>query len=159
MSSYMWHLYYIVNSMNADDLATQGARPSAAMVLTYFSQNIPISAPEVFICFDVIKFQCERRYCCCIQVAKPLSRDISDIIILHLNGSISIEKRDRWKQNIINAYCVISLLKLLPNVHVAALLPLGDNLFVIISEYIDPSSVRKYSKHANYMRINFLSYI
>ena len=29
------HLYFIVNTMAADDLATEGARSSAAMVLTY----------------------------------------------------------------------------------------------------------------------------
>ena len=36
----------IVNTMAADDLARQGARSSSAMVLTRFSLDIPISAPD-----------------------------------------------------------------------------------------------------------------
>ena len=32
--------------MAADDLAPQGAKASAAMVLTYFFQHIPALAPE-----------------------------------------------------------------------------------------------------------------
>ena len=39
------HLSYIVSAMAADDLATQGARASVVMILTYFSQNIPILGP------------------------------------------------------------------------------------------------------------------
>ena len=40
---------YIASAMADDDLATQGARASAAMVLStkMFSRNIPISAPEL----------------------------------------------------------------------------------------------------------------
>ena len=34
--------------MAADDLATQGARSSATMVLTWFPQNILVAAPEGF---------------------------------------------------------------------------------------------------------------
>ena len=36
----------MVNTMATDDLATQGARASAAMVLTTFCWNILASAPE-----------------------------------------------------------------------------------------------------------------
>ena len=32
-------LYYIVNNMAADNRVTQGARESAALILTLFSQN------------------------------------------------------------------------------------------------------------------------
>ena len=39
-------LYYVFNIMAADDLATQGTRVSAAILLTPFSQNSPASAPE-----------------------------------------------------------------------------------------------------------------
>ena len=35
-----------VNIMAVDDLAMQGAMASPAMVLPFFSQNIPTSAPE-----------------------------------------------------------------------------------------------------------------
>ena len=40
------HVFYMANNMAADDLVTQGARASTAMVLIYLSQNIPVSAPE-----------------------------------------------------------------------------------------------------------------
>ena len=40
------HVSSIVNAMAADGLATQGARASAAIVLTLLSQNIPTSASE-----------------------------------------------------------------------------------------------------------------
>ena len=40
------HFLYLVSTMAADDLATQGARSSGAVVLTHFSQDILISAPE-----------------------------------------------------------------------------------------------------------------
>ena len=36
----------ILNTMAADDLAMQGARPWTAIVMTYFSWNILISAPK-----------------------------------------------------------------------------------------------------------------
>ena len=42
-------LSYVINSMAADVLTTQGARSSAAMVLAGFSWNIPVSAPEELI--------------------------------------------------------------------------------------------------------------
>ena len=35
--------------MAANDLVMQGAKTKAVMVLTYFSQDIPISAPEGLI--------------------------------------------------------------------------------------------------------------
>ena len=38
---------YIINTMAADELATQGARVSASIVLSYFSQNITSFIPEV----------------------------------------------------------------------------------------------------------------
>ena len=38
--------YFVVNTMVADDLATQGVRVLAAMILTYFSWNIPASASD-----------------------------------------------------------------------------------------------------------------
>ena len=41
--------YITVNAMAADGLATEGARISAALVMTHFSRNIPVSVPEVFI--------------------------------------------------------------------------------------------------------------
>ena len=41
----MTQLFYSVNNMAADDLATQGARASTAMVLTKFPQLILVSAP------------------------------------------------------------------------------------------------------------------
>ena len=37
---------YTVNTIAADDLATPGARPAAAMVLVQFSHNIPVSTEE-----------------------------------------------------------------------------------------------------------------
>ena len=54
---------YIVNTKTPDamapcvvrswpDLTMQGARASAAMVLTKLSWNIPVSAPEGLICFS-----------------------------------------------------------------------------------------------------------
>ena len=36
----------IVKTLGADDLVTQAARATAAMVLTWFIHNIPFSAPE-----------------------------------------------------------------------------------------------------------------
>ena len=41
------YVSYIVNAMAADGLATQWARASTAMILTYLSQNIPVSAPKL----------------------------------------------------------------------------------------------------------------
>ena len=43
--TYMY-LYYTANDMDADVLATSGARASAAMVLAQFVPNIPVSAPK-----------------------------------------------------------------------------------------------------------------
>ena len=40
------HSSQIVNALAVDDLATQEACASAAMVLTHFPQDIPVSAPE-----------------------------------------------------------------------------------------------------------------
>ena len=37
------------NTMVADDLATQVARASVVMLLTYLSQNLPVLAPEGLI--------------------------------------------------------------------------------------------------------------
>ena len=37
---------YRVDTIAADSLVMQGARSSAAMLLTWFAQNIPVSAPE-----------------------------------------------------------------------------------------------------------------
>ena len=51
------HVSYIVNIVTADDLATQGATVSVAMVLTYFSWNIPVSTPERLI-FQFFDFHC-----------------------------------------------------------------------------------------------------
>ena len=42
-------LSYVINSVAADVLTTQGACSSAAMVLAGFSWNIPVSAPEELI--------------------------------------------------------------------------------------------------------------
>ena len=42
-------LSYVINSIAADVLTTQGGRWSAAMVLVRFSWNIPVSAPEELI--------------------------------------------------------------------------------------------------------------
>ena len=53
--------FYIVNIIVADDLATQGAKASAAMVLTYFSRNIPASAPE-WLNTKVVDYHCVRKY-------------------------------------------------------------------------------------------------
>ena len=39
-------MLYTVNIMAADDLAIQGTRSSAAMVLTELAWNNPVSAPE-----------------------------------------------------------------------------------------------------------------
>ena len=50
------YLYFTVNAMAADVLATQGARASAGMVLTQFFCNIPVSAPDGL-----------SQRCCCIQ--------------------------------------------------------------------------------------------
>ena len=41
-----FYQYYAANAMAADDLATQGARALAAMVVVKFSQNIQGSAPD-----------------------------------------------------------------------------------------------------------------
>ena len=38
------HRSYMANTMAADELPMQGARVSTAIVLIYFSQNIPVSA-------------------------------------------------------------------------------------------------------------------
>ena len=55
-STYNWNLsswktrtplYYIFDIMPTDDLDTQGARASAAMVLTWFIQNIPVSNTRI----------------------------------------------------------------------------------------------------------------
>ena len=45
----MARLSYVVNTMATDDMAMPGARASAYMVLTYFSEYIPVSAPERLI--------------------------------------------------------------------------------------------------------------
>ena len=42
----LMYISYIVNAMVADDLAMQGARAWAAMVLTKLSWNILASAPD-----------------------------------------------------------------------------------------------------------------
>ena len=49
----------VVNTMAADGLATEGARASAAMVLTCFTRTILASAPEglVFV-FDLMLMKC-----------------------------------------------------------------------------------------------------
>ena len=39
---------YIVNKMAFDDMAVQGARASAAIVLSFFSRNISVSTPKKF---------------------------------------------------------------------------------------------------------------
>ena len=36
----------VINTMTSDDLTMQGAMATAVIVLTYFSLNIPVSAPE-----------------------------------------------------------------------------------------------------------------
>ena len=41
------YVSYTVNTMAVDDLVTQGARVSAAIVATQFLLNIPTSAPEL----------------------------------------------------------------------------------------------------------------
>ena len=46
------HFNCIVNIMTADVLETEGARWSASMVLTWFSQNISVSVPEGLIWFN-----------------------------------------------------------------------------------------------------------
>ena len=47
--TFLWEtstfMCYTANIMDVDGLATQGARSSAAMVLTYFPCNSPASAP------------------------------------------------------------------------------------------------------------------
>ena len=40
------NMFILHNTIAANDLVTQGARASAAMLFTYFSQNIPPSAPD-----------------------------------------------------------------------------------------------------------------
>ena len=40
--------FYVANVMAADDLETNVATKSVAMVLTYVAQNIPDTAPEGF---------------------------------------------------------------------------------------------------------------
>ena len=40
----MIRLSYKVNTMVIDDLATQGARASTVMILTWLSSNVPVSA-------------------------------------------------------------------------------------------------------------------
>ena len=42
-------LSYVINSIAADVLTTQGGRSSVAMVLVGFSRIIPVSAPEELI--------------------------------------------------------------------------------------------------------------
>ena len=46
-------ILHVINTSVADDLATQGARSSAAMVLIYISRNIPISEIEGLICNSI----------------------------------------------------------------------------------------------------------
>ena len=41
-------LFILHSQCNADDLTTRGYRISAGMVLTKFTQNCPVSAPEGF---------------------------------------------------------------------------------------------------------------
>ena len=59
-------VYYTVNIMVADDLALQGVQAWAAILLTYFSQNIQIVPPEVsidmFLSFNV--YSQNPKYCC-----------------------------------------------------------------------------------------------
>ena len=66
------HVSYIVNIVTADDLATQGARASVAMVLTYFSWNIPVSTPEGLIFFKFLTFTVYMQVQFCVQVATPM---------------------------------------------------------------------------------------
>ena len=54
--------------MTDDDLATQGAGASAAMVLAYFPRNILNSAHE---CYTIFYFQC---VCMCALVHRQLSQ-------------------------------------------------------------------------------------
>ena len=42
-------IYILLNVKAAKDLAIQRNRTVTAMVLTYFSRNVPVSAPEWFI--------------------------------------------------------------------------------------------------------------
>ena len=50
------HLYITTNSIAVDDLATQGARASAAMVLIWFSWNILNSVSEGLLCQIILLF-------------------------------------------------------------------------------------------------------
>ena len=54
-----------VHNMAADYLATQGARPSAAMALAYFFQNIPVSVSKgldfKFLTFNVFLVYCPHK--------------------------------------------------------------------------------------------------
>ena len=45
---------YLVNIITAEDLVMQGARTLLAMVLTYFSWDIPVTEPEGYIGKNVI---------------------------------------------------------------------------------------------------------
>ena len=46
-------LCYIVNSVTADEVATQGARISTAKVFTQLFRNVPVLALEGLIYFDM----------------------------------------------------------------------------------------------------------
>ena len=46
----MTRLSRVVNDMAAEDLATQGTMPSAAMVLSCVPRNIPVSESEELVC-------------------------------------------------------------------------------------------------------------
>ena len=67
-------LSYVVSTLVADDLATQGARTSAAMVFTHVSRNIPFSAEAGFI-FKVFHLINVRK-CVRVPPAMPLTQSL-----------------------------------------------------------------------------------
>ena len=64
-------LSYVINSIAADVLTTQGARSTAAMVLAGLSWNIPVSPAEGLIFIFIIFNAYGSLFCSCEQVAKP----------------------------------------------------------------------------------------
>ena len=68
---------HVINTMSADVLATQGARASAAMVLTYFSRNDSGRARQGFIKWLCLLFSFQSRDC-----VEILEGRLNDVFVL-----------------------------------------------------------------------------
>ena len=93
-------LYCLVIIRAADDLVTQGARPSAHMLLTWFAWNMlfPIHVGgvnemhEVILCeYILISRHDSRSVCACIRDITPLTVD-QNIFLMEKNLCIYLQK-------------------------------------------------------------------